>query len=559
MRLILRLLPLLAIVVIVRLFHWQIIRGDYLKARAASQHTKETLLSGQRGDILDTNGNILAGTKKLFHLAVYKPALNKDLLPLSELLAPIIEPASPAGTLITKQYLQERLNLDSSWVSLKHYLTYEQKQQIKALNIKGLQFEDEYLRFYPEASSSAHLLGFVGKNEAGLSQGYFGLEGYFDRQLEGQQGLIRLQTDVLGNPILIGKYKKINANAGLSLVTTIDKNLQYITENLLQDGLERYQATSAAAIIMETKTGKIRAMASLPAYAPQTFSSFDNNLFKNPNAADLFEPGSTFKTLIMAAALNEQVVSPDTACDICAGPIAIGKYLIKTWDEKYYPSSTVEDILIHSDNTGMVFISRRLGAEKLAHYLNLFGLNQKTGLQLQEEVSSQAPAQDKIKEIDQATISFGQGIAVTRIGLITAVNSIANGGYLVKPTLIENFLDEHGDSTIPEPPQTVKVLDKQAVEQITQIMIKAVSKGEAKWAVPKGTLTAGKTGTAQIPIEGHYDEDKTIASFVGFFPANNPRYTMLVTLKEPGTSPWGSETAAPLWFKIANQILLLQN
>jgi cell division protein FtsI/penicillin-binding protein 2 len=561
-RLILKILPLLAVFILVRLFYWQIIRGDYLRARATDQHTQETLLAGQRGDILDINGNILAGTKKLFELAIYKPTTNQDLNDIPDLLIPIIlskeEQSSPAAILETKKYLTDRINLNSNWVSLKHYLSYEQKTQIENLNIKGLEFGDEYIRFYPEASISAHLLGFVGKNEAGISQGYFGLEGFFDRQLQGREGLIRLQKDVLGNPILIGKYKKIDANTGRSLVTSIDKNLQYLTENLLQDGLFKYQATAGAVIVMESKTGKIRAMASLPSYSPGDFSKSDQSLFKNPNVANLFEPGSTFKTLIMAAALNEGVIEPDTQCDICQGPVSIGKYLIKTWDEKYYPNSTMEDVLVHSDNTGMVFVGNNLGSEKMAEYLERFGLNKKTGIEAQEEVSSLSPQASKIKEIDLATISFGQGIAVTPIGLITAVNSIANNGYLIKPTLIDHFINERGDVIPTQTPDKTQVLSEDSVRKITQMMIKAVAKGEVKWSVPKGIITAGKTGTAQIPIEGHYDEDKTIASFIGFFPADNPRYTMLVTLKEPQTSPWGSETAAPLWFKIANQILLLQ-
>lgn len=560
-RLILKILPLLAVFLIARLFYWQIIRGDYLRARATDQHTQETLLIGQRGDILDVNGNILAGTKNLFELAIYKPATDQSLSDIPDLLVPIIlskqEQSSPAAILETKKYLTDRINLNSNWVSLKHYLSFEQKTQIEKLKIKGIEFKDEYVRFYPEASVSAHLLGFVGKNEAGLPQGYFGLEGFFDRQLQGREGLVRLQKDVLGNPILIGKYKKIDANTGRSLVTTIDKNLQYVTENLLQDGLQRYQATAGAVIIMESKTGKIRAMASLPSYSPDNFSKLDQSLFKNPNVANLFEPGSTFKTLIMAAALNEGVIEPDTKCDICQGPVSIGKYLIKTWDEKYYPNSTMEEVLIHSDNTGMVFIGNKLGAEKMANYLEKFGLNKKTGIENQEEASSLSPPPSKIKEIDLATISFGQGIAVTPIGLITAVNSIANNGYLVSPTLIDHFIDEQNKVVPTQPPNKTQILTEETVKKMTQIMIKAVAKGEAKWAVPKGIVTAGKTGTAQIPIEGHYDEDKTIASFIGFFPADNPRYTMLVTLKEPQTSPWGSETAAPLWFRIANQILLL--
>ena len=247
----------------------------------------------------------------------------------------------------------------------------------------------------------------------------------------------------------------------------------------------------------------------------------------------------------MSAALNEKVVASDTKCDICAGPLVIGKYSIKTWDEKYYPNTTMTDTIIHSDNTGMVFAARKLGKEKFVEYLQKFGLGKKTDIQLQEEVSGSIKDAKNYGDIDLATNSFGQGIAVTPIQMIAAVNTIANGGFYIKPTIIE---DQIGTSK--------QVLSNESIIQIKDIMVQAVDKGEAKWAKPQGIAIAGKTGTAQIPIEGHYDAEKTIASFIGFFPADNPQYTMLVTLKEPKTSPWGSETAAPLWFAIAKQLML---
>jgi cell division protein FtsI/penicillin-binding protein 2 len=247
----------------------------------------------------------------------------------------------------------------------------------------------------------------------------------------------------------------------------------------------------------------------------------------------------------MAAGFNEKVVQPDTKCDDCSGPITIGKYYIRTWDETYRDGITMNDTIVHSDNTGMVFVARKLGAEVFANYLVKYGFGKKTGIELQEEATGVILDKDQYKDIDLATNSFGQGIAVTPIQILSAANTIASGGYYLRPTIIE--------STIPEPK---RVLEKEAVDQITQVMINAVEFGEAKWAKPKGLTVAGKTGTAQIPVEGHYDPDKTIASFIGFFPVNDPKYTILVSLREPQTSIWGSETAAPLWFSLVKQLLL---
>ena len=555
LRVIFFLIPFFALLIVMRLFYWQIIRGPGLAERADRQHQDVVVLASQRGDILDSSGELLAGTQNLYHLFVYQPQLEKDKAEVIDLLAPVL--ATSAGVLDqTRTQLLDRLNLTSNWVSLKHYLTPDQKKAIEALNLKGLGFEDEFTRFYPEASLAAQVLGFVGSDLAGEPQGYFGLEGYFDRQMHGREGKVRSEKDAFGNPILIGRYNLLSNITGRSIVTTIRKQTQFLVESLLRDGLTRYRAKAGNVIIMESATGKILAMAAYPNYDPGHFADFDKSAYKNPNVANLFEPGSIFKVLVMAAALNEKVITPDTICDICTGPIQIGQYTIKTWNEKYYPDSSLTDVIVHSDNIGMVFTARLLGKEKLARYLTDFGLGRLTGIELQEETAGPKRFQTDLKDIDLATNSFGQGIAVTPIQMLTAVNAIANKGLLIPPTIVERVIA--GDKDVGLPPRKEKrVIEPEAAIQIRDMMIAAVNRGEAKWARPKNIEIAGKTGTAQIPISGHYDPEKTIASFVGFFPARQPRYAMLVSLTEPQTSPWGSETAAPLWFAIANQLLLL--
>lgn len=539
-------IPFMFLVVIGRLFYWQIIRGPELQAKADRQHQTVTLLKAKRGDILDSAGNVLAGTKNLYHLFVYKPQLKISDNDLIEVLLKTLQKDPEATTdADVREYLRSRLSLNSNWVSLKHYLSPEEKVAIEEKKITGLGFEDEFVRYYPESSMSAQVLGFVGQNEAGQEQGYFGLEGFFDRFLKGRGGKIRTEKDAQGDPILIGNYQFLHAVEGKPLITTIDKKMQYLTERTLKEGLEKYKASAGNVTIIESKTGKVRVMAAFPNYDPSKFSEFPNASYKNPIVADLFEPGSVFKVLVMAAGLNEKVVTPDTQCDICSGPVQIGKYSIKTWDEKYRANENMTDVIVHSDNTGMVFVARKLGTEKFVDYLTKFGFGKKTDVQLQEEVGGVVRSVKDYGDIDLATNSFGQGIAVTPIQMVAAVNAIANGGRYIKPTLIE---DEVGESW--------PVLGSEAVSDITQIMVQAVDSGEAKWAKPAGMSIAGKTGTAQVPIEGHYDPKKTIASFVGFFPASDPQYTMLVSLREPQSSQWGSETAAPLWFSIAKQLLL---
>ncbi len=546
LRVITFLIPIIFLILIARLFYWMILRGPELQAKSDRQHQIVTILKAKRGDILDSEGGILAGTKNLYHLFVYKPQLVISKNDLIEQLLTSLTPDQEASTESDlRRYLQDRLSLTSNWVSLKHYLSSEERDKIENQKISGLGFEDEYVRFYPESSMAAQILGFVGQDAAGQEQGYFGLEGFFDRLLKGREGKVRTEKDGEGNPILIGNYQFLHAVEGKSISTTIDKKIQYITENLLKEGLARYGASAGNVIVMEVKTGKIRAMSAYPNYDPGKFSEFDKNVYKNPMAADLFEPGSIFKPLVMAAALNEKLVTPETVCDLCSGPINIGIYSIKTWDGKYRASSTMTDVIVHSDNTGMVFTARKLGPDKFSEYLKKYGFGRKTKIEIQEEVTGIVREGKEYGDIDLATNSFGQGIAITPIQMIAALNTLANNGRYIAPTLVE------GSSPI-----TREVLVPQAVSDITQIMVTAVNSGEAKWAKPVGLSVAGKTGTAQIPIEGHYDPQKTIASFIGFFPAENPRFTMLVSLREPQTSQWGSETAAPLWFGIAKQLLL---
>lgn len=546
LRVITLLIPIIFVILIGRLFYWMVLRGPELQTKASRQHETVTILKAKRGDILDAEGSVLAGTKNLYHLFVYKPQLTISKNDLTEKLLSFLQTDKEASTEADlRNHLQGRLNLDSNWISLKHYLTDEEKIRIEAEKIAGLGFEDEYVRYYPDASVAGQILGFVGQDAAGQEQGYFGLEGFYDRLLKGREGRVRTEKDAQGNPILIGNYQLLHSVEGKSLRTTLDKRMQYLAESMLKEGIQKYQAISGNIIIMETKTGKIKTMAAFPNYDPGKFSEFESNVYKNPAVADLFEPGSVFKPLVMVAGLNENLVTPETACDICSGPITIGSFVIRTWDETYRKGSSMTDVIIHSDNTGMVFVARKLGREKFAEYMARYGFGKKTKIQLQEEVSGTLREVKNYGEIDLATNSFGQGIAVTPIQLVSAINAIANSGTYISPTLVEDSV-----------PDTRVILSQSATAKMTEIMKQAVEEGEAKWAKPQGLSVAGKTGTAQIPIAGHYDAEKTIASFIGFFPSENPQYTMLVTLREPKTSIWGSETAAPLWFALAKQLLL---
>lgn len=400
----------------------------------------------------------------------------------------------------------------------------------------------KYLRQYPESSQSGYLTGFVGKDINGQDIGYFGLEGYFDRQLRGKIGRIKQETDVFNKPILIGDINYYPAKNGENIITTVDKTLQFFAVKALIEAIPLYQAEGGTITVMESSTGHILAMASFPGYDPNSYAQYQNQDYVNPVITVGYEPGSTFKPLVMAAALNEKAINLNTICEVCNRPMVIGDWTVKSYNDKYYPDSSLYDIILHSDNVGMSFIANKLGKKKMTRYLKALNFGQKTGIELQEESTPTLKPESEWYDIDLATASFGQGIAVTRLQLLAAINTLANKGLYISPSII--FRDKIAR----------RVFSKSTSETVVNMMINGVEKGEVRYFKPKGYTIAGKTGTAQVPIAGHYDESRVISSFVGFAPANNPKFTMLVTLDNPKTSPWGSTTAAPTWFKLASKI-----
>jgi cell division protein FtsI/penicillin-binding protein 2 len=256
----------------------------------------------------------------------------------------------------------------------------------------------------------------------------------------------------------------------------------------------------------------------------------------------------------MAAAIDLSLIKPDTRCDICSGPRQIGGFEISTWNNQYYPNSTMTEVIQHSDNIGMTFVADKLGVERFYDYIEKFGFGKATGIDLQEESPGGIREEDQWRSIDLSTASFGQGIAVTPIQMVQAVSAIANGGTIITPKIVEKIVSSTGTEGKVEPEVKRRIISPQTASQLTEMMVNAVEKGEAQAFAPKGYRIAGKTGTAQIPVAGHYDPEKTIASFIGFAPADSPRFVMLVRFTEPQSSPYGSETAAPTFFNIAKEI-----
>lgn len=528
-----------------RLYYWQIVKADELSRIGAQQYGAETKVLPSRGLIMASDGYKIAANK-INYLLFANPKVIKDRDEISEKLTPLLN--------IETSTISAALKRKTFYSPLKSGLNEDLKNKIVKMKITGLDFEESQSRFYPEASMAAHLLGFVGKDENGEPKGYFGLEGYYDRQLRGKPGISMRMQDAWGNPV-VSKLNEFSGKVdGRSLVLHLDRTVQFVLEQELKKGIIKYGAVSGMGGIIDPKTGGILAMASLPNYDPGEYYKFSDDNYKNPFLSDTYEPGSTFKPIIMASALEEGLVKHDTVCSICGGPVEIEDYTIRTWNDKYRPGSNMTDVIVHSDNTGMVFVGRKLGLDRMLNYLDSWGIGNYTGVDLQGEESPVLRARDSWYPIDLATATFGQGITVTPLQLLTSFAAIANGGARMEPHAAAEIVTANGEKIEIPPKKTGQPISEKTAKIMTEMLVNAVNKGEAKWVSIKGYRVAGKTGTAQIPIAGHYDAHKTITSFIGFAPADDPKFVMLIVLNRPSTSIYGSETAAPVFFNVAKKL-----
>ncbi|MCS7092844.1 MAG: penicillin-binding protein 2 [Patescibacteria group bacterium] len=530
------------LLIVVKLFFLQVIFPYDFRY---DLYLRSIRLSPQRGKIYDIKKTPLVLNQNTYLLYLEpKKIVDKDRLfkILSEKLS------------ISQASLEAKFDPTKDWLALISEINEETKIELEKEKLKGLGFEKRMKRYYPESSLSAHLLGFVGKNSQGDDVGYFGIEGFYQQDLAGMPGLIESERDFFNRPIFAGVQNIINPENGRDLVLTLDKTIQQIAKRRLAEGIERYQAKKGCVIIANPQTMAVVSLMCLPDYDLEKYYLFSEDFFRNPAISEVYEPGSIFKPLIMAAAIEEKKIRPTDLYEE-TGPIKIGHYQIKTWDDKYEGKITMTRILEKSSNVGMVFIGERLGKDKLYQYLVKLGFNELTGIDLQGETISVIKPKDRWYEIDYATVSFGQGIAVTPIAMIRAFASLINGGYLMKPYVVDEIISTKEKIKI-KPKRERRVFSELTSEILKKMLVATVENSQANWDRPERLKIGGKTGTAQVPIGGQYDPSKTNASFIGFAPADSPKIIILVTLKEPRASPWGSETAAPIFFDIIKELIV---
>ncbi len=503
-----------------------------------------------RGEIYDKNGKPLVLNRKVYDVYVNTDAARANKKIQQVLIKELkIKQASLSAVLQLGQ-----------WRKIKSKVKEEQKEKLSSFYPNYLNFEAEWERFYPEGSSSAQILGFVGRDETGQPKGYLGIEGYFDQELRGLPSIAENESDFLGIPFISGIFSGVKNREGLDIYLTIDVNVQKIVEQELYRGVEYYRAKKGCAIVIEPASGKLIALSCVPGFDPQRYFQYQDEDFINPLISSVYEPGSTFKPLIVAVGLEEGKISPQSVFAE-KGPIKIGQYTIRTWNDEYHGRITLSEVLERSSNVGMVQIIQKLKRNKVNQYLKDFGLREMTNIELEGETNSLLKDVEDWYDIDFATISFGQGLAVTPLQLTRAFSVLANDGYLIEPTIVERIVDKRNQQLIPlKNKSKQRVLSKKTMRTMRELLYNTVENSEAKWTnKPEGYKFCGKTGTAQIPIAGHYDPAKTIASFIGFLPCEEAKFLLLVLYREPEASPWGSETAAPTFFEIAKSLILYYN
>ncbi len=557
------------LIVAVRLFYWQIIKSQQLRAEGESQSLRKLKNKGLRGQIFTSDGYLLVGNKTVYDLKLDKKNFQGDAKYLAYQISDIVsqdwqsQMASDSSQQknIKAEIEQEILAKFSSkgnWPKLLDNLSEESKKKIENLTNKYLSFDADQERFYPEASLAAHLTGFVGLDENAHEIGRYGVEGALEDELKPrtENGLFKM--DALGFLLAGQKYNSKNLS-GRDVTLTIRRDVQNLAEQSLAYGIEKYQADRGEIIILESQTGKILALAAWPGYQQWQYFTYPGEVLKNPSLTRLYEPGSTFKTLTIAAGIDAQVINKNTICTKCAGPRQIAGYSIKTWNDVYNPNISMIDGYAKSDNTAMIFISDLLGTDRFVAYLKKFGIGRNINIDLQDDTRTPFPS--KIGPVETATISFGQGISTNSLELLRAINVIANQGKMLEPIIVEKVFDQQNhQEIISQIKEREQVISKEAAHTVTEMMIEAALHGEAQWIASDKYTVAAKTGTSQVPDpSGGYKEDETIASFVGFAPASNPKFTMLVKLENTKSSPWAAETAAPLWYKVADKLMILLN
>ena len=545
-----RVLLCIAVVLVGRLFFLQIIDKSDLQAKNLSQVQVDRKLQSPRGTIYDRNGRPLA-------MSVVTKSLYADPKMIKQSPSEVAELIEPYVTM-SKEDIVKSLQEDTAFVWIDRMMEPEKSKAVAQLiedkNLEGLNFVEESKRYYPNGNLAAQVLGFVGTDDKGLD----GLEMVLDDELKGGIQKELVATDRKGNAIFGSVLSKYLPDKGKSVTLTIDATIQFIAERALDKAMVDTGAKHASVIVMDPKNGEILAMANRPSYDPNNYNQSGEEAFKNIAVTNLYEPGSTFKPIIASAALAAGKWKLDTVYND-KGAFAANGHIIRNWNGEGYGPVRLLDILKYSINTGMAEIGTLTGADILSKYVRDYGFGSETGIELPGEGEGILYNPDDMSKLDVATMSIGQGIAVTPLQMVRAFGALANGGAMMKPHIIKSYSNSQGDVTSTTETSVVgQPVPAETVKTIVDILEKEVSEGGGTKAMVEGYHFAGKTGTAQKldTKHGGYLDGQYIASFIGFGPVEDPKFVVLVVIDDPQKgSYYGSQIVAPVFKDIVSQLV----
>jgi len=527
-----------------RAFQLQIIQGEKLKRLGERQRLQEWTVLPKRGSILDRNGEPLAISLEAQSVYV-RPRRLKDPERAAAQLAKALG--------MRQKQLRRRLKTEKPFVWVKRQVTPREVQRVRALRLAGVGMYYEPKRYYPHGRLAGQMIGFVGSD----SQGLEGVEGYYDKFIRGEFGSLVVEQDALGRKVMVQGVERLEVPPGADIHLTLDASIQSLVEKQLEATVTRFRAKAGTAVLVKPFTGEVLAMANFPFFNPNSFTRFPSHRWRNRSVTDSFEPGSTFKIIGAAAALDEGIVGKEDLFYCELGRYSYGGRVIR--DEKKHGWLTLDKIMKYSSNIGLTKVVEKLTKDRYFKYIQKFGFGQPTGIDLPGEAKGLVRSPSRWTRVDLAAHAFGQGIAVTPVQLVMAYAAIANGGFLMRPYVVRRVVDSEGKVLVEHESHVVRrVISEKTARELTSILTGVVSDGgTGVRAGMEGFQVAGKTGTAQKAdlINGGYLPEKRIASFVGFVPAEDPRMVLLVLLDEPEVSVYGGVVAAPLFRAIARGTL----
>ncbi len=529
---------------VARLYNIQIKKHEYYKFYALKQQYKKEFVKAERGSIFDRKNNLLAYTKNDISFYVDNRMSKKQV----------------SDTVIARKfskvfgkdenYYLKLMQSPAKRVCLEKKVPRDYALKLSDFIVDRLYYEEDYTRVYPYGSLAAHVIGFVNRKLKGQA----GIEGKFENFLKGVDGHLVIEKDVSGRIVSIDQSKSQQPKNGDNVILTIDKDIQKILEEELIKGVNYYQGKAAVGIVLNPQNGEILALADLPNYDPANYNLFNASARRNRAVSDTYEPGSTMKSILFAMLFEEKLVLENDVINTENGRYVLFRNAII---KDTHPAArlTVREILTHSSNIGAVKLSYRIGKNKFYKYLRDFGFGNLSGVDIPGEVAGKLIPPSKFERTTKAYISHGYGISVTPIQMAMAYAALINGGKLLHPEIVKEVTDDEGNVVKSFHPQEIrKIISKKTSDELKKLLVDVVENGTGEKAQLKNILVGGKTGTAQKLINGKYSSFYYNASFIGFFPAEAPKYEILILVDSPSKGRYGGQVAAPIFEKIAERI-----